>query len=156
MQPGLPVKKRVIQLKIPEKTAFTMIELIITVIIIAILAAIVVPNYTKAKEKAMGKEALANLKLIAAADRVYRVEQGAYVNCNCTTTLGCVNSSSGCNYLLRLDISPENWAYAVRVYGSGTSAYIRATASRQGSGAYRDCVYTVNENGDLISAVSCP
>lgn len=148
----------VIALRMSKKTAaFTLIELIIIVVIITILASIALPNYTKAKEKGLGKEALANLKLIASAEKIYKVEQGAYTVCSCATPSNCEDVASGCNPLLKLDLNPENWAYAVSVYGSGASAYIRAAAARQGSGGYNDCVYIVDGNGDLVgSAPSCP
>lgn len=169
MRPGLPLKKRVIQLKIPEQavftplekavrkpyslTGFTLVELIVVVIIIAIVSAIAVPNYAKAKEKAMGKEALANLKIMAAAERIYKMEQGAYIACSCGSTQQCEDAAAGCNSLLKLDLNPANWAYNARPDGSGGALI---NAARQGSGGYKDCVYTVDENGDLVSAVSCP
>ena len=138
-----------------KTSAFTLIELIIVTVIIAVLAAIALPNYTKAKEQALGKEALANLRVIAAAEKIYKVEQGLYVDCVCSNTTNCERSSGvlpGCNYLLKLDLNPENWAYDVVVNGSGASAYIRATAARQGSGGFKDCYYIVDGNGDLVSS----
>jgi len=57
---------------------FTLVELLIVVVIVGILAALGLPQFTKAREHAMGKEAIVNLKLIAAAEKIYRMEASAY------------------------------------------------------------------------------
>lgn len=122
-------------------------------VIIAILAIVAVPNYTKAKEKALGKEALANLKIIAAAEKIYRVEETAYVECICTDSNNCERTSPtplGCNYLLKLDLNPENWEYSVNDAGGGVW---QCCANRVG----QECWYCVNMDGDLSgSSGSCP
>jgi general secretion pathway protein G len=50
------------------RPAFTLLEFLVVIIIIGILAALALPNFGKAKEHALGKEAIANLKLMAAAE----------------------------------------------------------------------------------------
>lgn len=138
------------------RLGFSLIEVIIVVVIMAVLAIIALPNYTKAKESGLGKEAISTLKLIAAAEKIYKVEQGAYINCNCDSVSSCESSTNpvkGCNYLLKLDINPENWGYSAYFAGEA----ILASASRQGDGGYKDCYYTVDSNGDLITTgPACP
>ncbi len=63
-----------------KKQAWTLVELLIAVMIIGILASLVLPNYKKMRDGTYDKEAIANLKLIAAAQKVYRFEQGTYIN----------------------------------------------------------------------------
>ncbi|WP_428898258.1 type II secretion system protein G [Parelusimicrobium proximum] len=54
------------------KKGFTLIELLVVVLIIAILAAVALPQYTAAVEKSRATEALLNVKALAgAADRYY-------------------------------------------------------------------------------------
>ena len=48
---------------------FTLLEILITVIIIGILSAIAIPNYTKSRERALDKEAQVVLNLIHAAEK---------------------------------------------------------------------------------------
>ena len=58
---------------------FTLIELLVVVLIIGILAAIALPQYTKTVEKSRASEALINLKAISdAAQRYYLLNNSSY------------------------------------------------------------------------------
>jgi len=56
--------------------AFTLIELLVVVLIIGILAAIGLPQYTKAVGKSRVAEAKINLKALAEAGKMYYLETG--------------------------------------------------------------------------------
>ena len=58
--------------------AFTLIELLIVVAIIAILAAIAVPNFLEAQVRAKVSRALGELRSLATALEAYRVDNPAY------------------------------------------------------------------------------
>lgn len=146
-------------------TGFTMIEILVVIIIIGILAGMALPNYMRTKERSLGKEAIANLKLIGAAERIYRMETAnqTYTACSCNTNGSganqCENPTTGCNTLLRLSLvsRPDSWAYRVdNVSGSGSTAAFRAVADRQGSGGLLDCSYTYTNNDDEPIGSSCP
>jgi len=116
-------------------TGFTLIELMLVVIVILTLSAIAIPNYTKSKNRTLEKEGIANVKLIAAAETIYKMENGAYARCNCSNAVNCSNPQ-GCNTLLKLMLITTNWQYDVDNSGN-------ITASAQASSGISGCTYTL-------------
>lgn len=105
-------------------------------IIVGILATIGVSQYYPAKERALGKEAIANLKLISAAEKIYHMEAGEYYPLNSyTTNIADINAN------LKLSLTGTNWDYKIEAVGNIFIAY----ASRKGSGGYLDCEYLIEK-----------
>lgn len=92
------------------KQAFTLVEVIITVVILGILVSFAMPAYRVTQERALDKEAKANLKLIRAGERIYRIETDNSIYISCADT-SAVNSD------LKLSIPTDspNWNYKVNV-----------------------------------------
>jgi len=65
-----------------RKDAFTLIELLIVVAIIAILAAIAVPNFLEAQTRAKVSRAKTDMRTIAVAEEAYLVDWNTYTHVN--------------------------------------------------------------------------
>lgn len=61
-----------------DKKGFTLVELIVTVSIIAILAAIAIPAYVGQQKRATRSEAYSNLSALRLLEEQYYAENGAY------------------------------------------------------------------------------
>jgi prepilin-type N-terminal cleavage/methylation domain-containing protein len=71
-----------------RRSAFTLIELLIVVAIIAILAAIAVPNFLEAQTRAKASRAKSDLRTLATGLESYFVDHNAYPQCNSVNNSG--------------------------------------------------------------------
>ena len=118
------------------------------VIIVGILASIAVPRYTRARERAMDKQAQTILSLIRAAERVHYMETSEYFPC---AGCGQVSDVNAINSNLSLDIVDDgNWGIAI-----GDSQGFNATLTRNRGGYNRS--WTINST-DINATCSgnCP
>ncbi|MBP7088775.1 MAG: prepilin-type N-terminal cleavage/methylation domain-containing protein [Candidatus Omnitrophica bacterium] len=123
------------------KKGFTLIELLVVIVIIGILVSLSVPMYRKAVLRGHDREAKAMLRLIQAAEKVYRLEVGYYVNCN---------NFSECNDRLDLDLSGTSWNYRV-TDNSVTNFCAKAS---NGGGEYQN--WYINSSTEEASQTVCP
>lgn len=129
-----------------DQPAFTLLEILIVVVIVGILATLGFINYTGVKEHAVGKEAQANLKLIAAAEKIYRMEVGGYYGPQ--FNIGMINT------YLKLSLAGTRWDYSIN---SATTSAFNAQAGRVGSGGYLDCAYSIDQSQDEpVAGAGCP
>ncbi len=86
--------------------AFTLTELLVVVIIIGVMAAFTVPNYTRSIERSHRKDAETQLKTIWSADQIYRAQNGRYwPPVSASNDIAAINSNLG------LGIIPNGMTY---------------------------------------------
>ncbi|MDD5565882.1 MAG: prepilin-type N-terminal cleavage/methylation domain-containing protein [Candidatus Omnitrophica bacterium] len=126
-----------------RKRSFTLMELAVVVVIIGVLAAIGYPGYTKLRETTYQKEAVANIRLISAAERSYGMELGNYFNGDAVNSI---------NDALHLSLTEKNWDYRIQT-GAGTYT---VTAVRNCTGKpYCACTYTFTQSSSEPTSAGC-
>ncbi len=111
--------------KVVRIKGFTMIELVITLVIVGILATISFAFYGSASERMRGGEARTNLELIFSAERIVLVQTGGYLVCDDA-------GANDCNDVLNLDLRGNNWLYSVDNVAAGPPPTFMAHALRNG------------------------
>ena len=118
-----------------QKPGFTILELIVVVVILGVIAIITLPGFNKARENSLDQEASANLKLIQAAEKIYKLEMTMYFNATNATDIN--------SYLkLALPTASINWNYKV---DSATDTLFTGKAQRAG---YDSRVMWINQSAN--------
>ena len=96
-----------------------MLELLVVIIIVGILAALAFPNFYRARESALEKEAQTNLRLISAAEKILYMETNLYLTG--TSDLDTINTT------LKVSIpAAQNWNYKIDAGNDGTGFLAKA------------------------------
>jgi prepilin-type N-terminal cleavage/methylation domain-containing protein len=66
-------------MKLTRRRAFSLVELLAVVLLLAILAGVVVPLYTNTRRSAAARTCKSNIAAIAAAESAWALRNGAYV-----------------------------------------------------------------------------
>ena len=98
---------------------FTLIELLIVVAIIAILAAIAIPNFLEAQTRAKVSRAKGDMRSISLAVEAYRVDNNRYPNAADTPT---AYDAEIANYLIPLGLDRGYYGFRVRNTNTGKIA----------------------------------
>jgi prepilin-type N-terminal cleavage/methylation domain-containing protein len=127
---------------------FTLVEILVVVIIVGILATLGISQFAGPREQAIEREGIVNLKLIAAAEKIYRLETNSYI-----TTANTANT----NNVLRLSLPVSNayWNYSVPVANANS---FQAVARRVRLVTGRPAAYCINNTAEEPAAGTtvCP
>ena len=88
----------------------TLLELIIVVVVIGVLVSLGIPQLRKLQETALDKEAMINLRLIQAAENIYKMKTGNYFQCSSFPKELCIQSFNN-TLNLNLPVANPNWYY---------------------------------------------
>ncbi|MFH2137711.1 MAG: prepilin-type N-terminal cleavage/methylation domain-containing protein [Candidatus Omnitrophota bacterium] len=113
---------------------FTLVELMVTVIIIGIVAAIAVPHYLNTQEKGFGAQAIETLNIIHSAEGVWAIENSSYTNS--------IANLQSCATFVAND---GEWTYSIV---SATTDTFTATATRN-NGRFVNYYITLNQTATL-------
>jgi type II secretion system protein G len=113
-----------------QQRGFTLLEMMVVIAIIAILAAILIPNFTHARAQAATSACMANLKSVATAFELYYTDKQAYPTGTNANIDGTATGASGAlnGYLGQ---PPEDPAAGAGKY------YTYTTTSSGGVNAYQ-------------------
>jgi len=115
------------------KKGFTLTEILITIIIIAVLAAIAFPGFSKSREKSEAAQAVNFLQTIRLAEKMYYAKNATYLAC---ADAAAIKTNLGA------EIKAGSYTFKVEAGAAGIATSFLATAT----GVY---LFTVDEDGDF-------
>ncbi len=136
-----------------DKRGFTLAEILVVVIIVAILAALAIPRYIRSVEMGRAREARVNLQLIQTAQNLYRLDHGHYFP-DASLSSGILWGDVNCtvcgtphHYIDQSALSGQYFTYSIT--SSGPDSFT-ARADRNAANAppgYDTKWITIDENG---------
>lgn len=130
-----------------KECGITLIELMVTFIIVGIVAGLAFPLITKAIENTRAKQAMVSLKQIRTGERVYRTQEDTYFYSNAGSTREKIEEIND-KLNLYLDVHDKrDWNYKVEA-GETAGSTFDATATRNGgAAAYNGKTIILDEGG---------
>lgn len=121
-----------------KKSGFTLVELMVVAIIVAILAAVAIPLMTGNKNRAMATEGQAGCSTIATQLRVFKAENGTYVGAGgIPTDLQGINAGDlDGKYFNTANYTIDNLAvntFRITATGVGKAAGMQVTLDQAGT-----------------------
>ncbi len=150
-----------------RKKAFTLVEILIVVIILGILAAVVIPQFSEASSDTRASSVMSDLKMIRAQIQLYKAQHSddysddfenqmtKYTDVDGTTAAAYTSTFRFGPYMLKVPPNPYGGSSAVRTVTSGAFAAPAATAGwyyNSTTGEFRaDCKDETTPAGDTVS-----
>ncbi len=118
-------------------SAFTILELLVAIVILSILAAVAVPNFSRAVERGRVRDAQSVLAAVFEAERMYRLDEATYGRLR--------EDLVARRYLSDPDpggTTNTDWDFSTAAVAATT---FTARATRTGGGGYNNMTVEVNE-----------
>ncbi len=123
----------------PAKSAFTLVEMMIVLTIVAIMAAMCVPTFERAIEQSRADVAAANLRAVWAAERLYWLEYRAYT--------GQFNDLCAMGLLDPAFPAAGNYSYGPPVLSPDGSGFTATATTNSGDPAS----ISIDQNGTIVA-----
>ncbi len=140
-----------------KNKSFTLLELVIVIIITGVLATQAVTQYGSYKETTLDKEAKANLKLIVAAEKIYRMETSFYYDSGTTQPDAITNINTDLRLLLS-NATNRNWNYLTTANNTTTPVSCCGQATRNGGNSrnWRMRYNATAPDDEPVAGSTCP
>ena len=127
-----------------RESGFTLTEVLITIVVLAVLAGLAMPNYFLTVEKSRSNEAVANLNVIRMGERIYKLNNGRYWPNpdSADSTLADINTN------LNVDLDTRYYN-TITVTTTGTGTAYTAVAARGNSG---NKTFTIDQSGTITES----
>ena len=109
-----------------RKSAFTLVEIMIVVLIIGILLAIAVPNFVHARETSRGKACIANLKQIQSAEDQWAIDNK---KTSADTPVLATDLVGPTLYMKAVPLCPSAGTYTVAAVGTDPTCSVGAATT---------------------------
>lgn len=111
------------------KKGFTLAELLITIVILAVLAAVALPDFTHATEKAKANQAIAYLRVIRTGEQMYFARNAVYWT-SCANSANCTDAELRAN--IGAEASGSGYTFGIAAGAGGNATTFTATANNNG------------------------
>ena len=114
-----------------DSRGYSLIELLITLVVIGVIAAISIPNLLAAIDKGKQKRTMADLRTVGSATEAYAVDNGRYPVAADAPTLAALLAASSSSFI-KVMPQLDGWSHSW-IVDSATTAYTIASAGKDGA-----------------------
>ncbi len=112
-------------MNLQKKNAFTLTEIMVVLVIIAIIAGLAVPGYFRTVEQSRSNEALSNLNIIHMGEKIYRLNSSPQTfwgpGTDVATINAALNTDMQANYYTTVSVTATPTTYTAKFTRNATS-----------------------------------